>query len=388
MIEIADQTKWAIILSHHLSGYSVVKGLQEAGWGGKVLVLKINHSGPALCDQLSSFCEVKAIEIEQPADLFREIDRLVPKGDIKHIFFFDERYHRVFKKELKQPSLKNAFFRLGSVEKLDVILDRFEFYRKLSENKLALVPDTISSKDDSWKHFHGPFFFRFRETWKGMVRNPRNHPIYKACDLHKQEEELFKKGHQRDEWCFQELLSVADKDNVSICGWHDPHMHEYIATRNVLQHPPKNGNGDVVERIDPPEGLIETTRNVLDYLEFDGPFELEYVYDGNSRQFKAIELNPRFWLQHSLCAACTGNILVKRYVGTENGNAGSANAIASAKYWINTNYFFLRIVKLDPRIYPYLFKQRLNVPLVADSTRFIVNSALHIVKDRMRRTVF
>lgn len=350
--------KWAILLSHHLSGYSLAKSIRTAGWPGNIVNIKINHAGPSICECVPKICSVVTVNFEQPHALLDFLGDHFPNSDQKYVCFFDERFHQVFHNAAEKMKTDNVVFKIGSTVRLKEILDRYRFYSAIAQHSLAIVPKTVNSSHDPWRLFGGPFFFRFKETWNGMKRNPRNRPIYSQDQLEKLECDLLQKGFKRREWCYQELLSVRDKDNVSICGWHGPDKRYYIATRKVLQHPPENGNGDVVVNIDPPEGLLESTHRILDAFDYDGPFEMEYVYESRSEQFKVIELNPRFWLQHGLVEHLSGNLLARHYLNIEK----EVVPRQCSRYWVNFYYAVYRLLKLDLRVLRYLFNRPLTIP--------------------------
>jgi predicted ATP-grasp superfamily ATP-dependent carboligase len=172
--------------------------------------------------------------------------------------------------------------------------------------------------------------------------------------------ELRREGFSAEDWSYQEALSVSPRHNVSICGWHDREAPVHLATRKVLQHPPKNGNGDVCEVIDPPpRDLMESAANLLKALDYRGPFELEFVFDNNSRSYKIIELNPRFWMQHGLVGAWSDEALVKRYLGMAASSARPANP---PRYWINTIYALSRLARADVRVLYYATAGAICVP--------------------------
>jgi hypothetical protein len=129
----------------------------------------------------------------------------------------------------------------------------------------------------------------------------------------------------------------------------------------VLQHPPAKGDGDVVGLKEPPDGLLETTSNILSALDYSGPFELEFVFDARNKQYKVIELNPRFWLQHGLVESVSGCAPVARYIGCEPLEV--AQGKYPFDYWIHTPYGLLRLARGDLRALTYLANRRCLRPV-------------------------
>jgi predicted ATP-grasp superfamily ATP-dependent carboligase len=168
------------------------------------------------------------------------------------------------------------------------------------------------------------------------------------------------RGLDIDQLCYQELLSIRDKDNVSICGWYDQRKHYLFCTRKVLQHPPKTGNGDVVERIEPPDGLMDVAIRILQALKYDGPLELEFVFDERSNSYQVIELNPRFWMQHGLIEAVTGHALVSSYLGI--APTKPSVPMPEDHYWVNPLYAVFRLMKTDIRAVRYALRRDAYMP--------------------------
>ena len=358
----------AIICGNHINAYSLVQSLRSGGWEGDIVCLKDRVSGPALMDVCENDVRTWDDKLEVPGDIIGLISTLIPADAQKVIFFTDERFHETFSEEVRTPRLLNARFFVGSPEHTDTILDRFAFYRFIEERGVGEVPRTIAGDVDPWATFPAQFFFRFKCSWEGLKKTARVRLI-EDRESHDQTLAEFRSlGYAEKDWCYQEVLSVSALHNVSISGWHESACHTYVASRKVLQHPPKTGNGDVCEIIDPPPGLLETTEKLLMALDYIGPFELEFVLDQNSGTFKIIELNPRFWMQHGLIGAATGEVLVRRYLG----QAMSQQPDSPPIYWVNTIYGLLRLLRFDFRIHRYLWRRKaIRVPSWSITLRWL-----------------
>lgn len=346
---------WAIITSDFINAYSIVASLKALGWCGPIVCLKEKKKGWTLVEASGMDVIGLPIDLNIPEDLPDVLSKHIPASEPKVVFFCDERFHHVFMN--KQIRNKEHFrVMIGSVTQLDAILDKFTFYNFIQDRNLAEIPRTITSQEDPSKRLGYPFFIRFKKSWDGVNLLPRVQIITRPEQQRKVEDTYAQMGLLPHQWCYQEALSIDPRHNVSISGWHGPDERLYFATRHLLRHPSANGNGDVTEIIAPPKGLLECTERILSALEYQGPFELEFVLDLKCGSYKVIELNPRFWMQHGLIEAVTGHALVSKYadvIGTK-----CINRSGEIRYWVNTLYAIYRIAKGDLRVLKYLFNSK------------------------------
>ena len=76
----------------------------------------------------------------------------------------------------------------------------------------------------------------------------------------------------------------------------------YLTARRRRQYPMDFGRASTyVETIDEP-GLVEPSVRLLEELKLDGLVEIEYKRDPRDGSFKLLDINPRVWGWHSLCA--------------------------------------------------------------------------------------
>jgi hypothetical protein len=358
----------AVICGSYINAFSLAESLRAIDWEGRIVCLKDHGNGPVLMDLCVPGVEIWETSLEKPQDLVTLLCERLPADDFKVVFFTDERFLEAFREEARFPRLRSVRFFVGSMEHLDTILDRCAFYRFIEEYGLGEVPRTLPGGADPWEAFPKEFFLRFRRSWDGLRKLPR---IRLVSDRRRFEESiaaLRRQGYTEADWCYQEVLSVSARHNVSICGWHDREARLHVATRKVLQHPPKTGNGDVCEVIDAPPGLEETTERLLEALDYSGPFELEFVLDTKSGSYKIIELNPRFWMQHGLVGAWTGEELVRRYLGR---SAATRPSTRPPRYWINTIYALSRLLRADLRVLYYLGSGSVRVPAWGTAVRWL-----------------
>ncbi len=342
--------EWAIILGNYINAYSIIKSLKEINWNGRIVCIKWRDEGKVLTELFDSNVQFWVISLERPEDIIDVINDHIPINDRKVIFFCDEMYHSAFRDYAPQ-KLQNARYFIGSFEKLDIILDKFALYQYLQENKLAQVPLTISTEHDPWSVFKDAFFIRPKWSYKGIKKLPRVTLIRNSKQLFEIEANFHEWGLTRTDWCYQEKLSLNPQHNISICGWHDDKNHFYYTTHHIFRHPTESGNGDVTEIVEPRKGLLDVAKKVLESIQYQGPFELEFVLDLKDNEYKILELNPRFWMQHYLIDSVSGHSLVRKYLGMEDVK------FDRTKYypvWLNTVYLFFRVLKLDFRVFPYI----------------------------------
>ncbi len=346
---------WAVIASDYINAYSIVASLKALGWNGPIVYLKEKKKGRTLLDASGLGVYGLPINLNVPEDLPVALSKHIPSSEPKVVFLCDERFHQVFvNKQIRKED--NFRVMVGSVTHLDAILDKFAFYSFIQDRNLAEIPKTITSREDPWEQLGSRFFIRFKRSWDGLKRLPRVKLITSFEQQRDVENKYIQKGFQPHQWCYQEALSIDPYHNVSISGWHGPEGRLYFATRHLLRHPSENGNGDVTEIISPPSGLLECTERILSALEYQGPFELEFLLDLKCGYYKVIELNPRFWMQHGLIETVTGHALVSKYADI----AGVKPIIRTGdvRYWVNTFYAIYRVAKGDLRILNYLFNSK------------------------------
>ena len=374
----------AIILGSYINAYSIVVALRSIGWRGRIVCVKDKKDGPVFMELVRPKVEVMACDLAEPSGVIGFLSRSFNAAARKIVFFTDEVFHPVFQDERRKPTLPNTHFHIGSDHRLDTILDRYEFYRFIDDMGAGPVPVTIGAEENPWERFPGGFFVRPRLTWKGFQKLERVKLVSRRVDFEALLEQWRSQGMVPDDWCYQEALSVRPQDNISISGWHDSAHRIYVATRHILRHPDDVGNGDVTEITTSPAGLLKRTRTILDGLAYTGPFELEFLLDTKDSCYKPIELNPRFWKQHGLIEAVTGNAPVKMYVGMESCNsAGVRNN--SVKYWVYTFHSLFRLLRGDRRVLPYLGShEALRVPTLPLALKWAVFYPYHKAVSRRR----
>lgn len=346
---------WALICGSHINAYSIVASLAAIGWGGRVVCVRTPFQSRALMDLAGRYAEVWQLVLHTSAELLPALNDRIPQSDKKVIFFTSECFLEAFR-DHDHKALPNSRYFIGSSTHLDTILDRHLFYRYVKKNGLAPVPRTIPGDEDPSSAFGDRFCIRMKRSWKGLRKLAGRVKLVTSREQRRRVESTYRaSGLSAEDWCYQEALSTSVRHNVSICGWHDEKHRSYFATRHALKYPDAFGNGDVTKRIKPPNGLFVSTRAVLEALDYQGPFELEFILDREQGVYRAIELNPRFWMQHGLIEAITDHELVRRYVGQD---VKKASISTDKRYWVYTLKALHRLVRLDRRILRYLTDDR------------------------------
>jgi hypothetical protein len=320
----------AIICSAHVNAIGIALSLREAGWRGPIICLDINGGG-SLARRWPKLCECWEVTLAEPSDIFDALADRLPLDEVGAVFFTDERFLPAFA-DRAAARLPGARFRIGTERHLEDVLDRRRFYQFVAERGLASVPATVPSSEDPVATFGKVFHIRVWLSWSGMKKLPRGCSIRGEDDLRAWSALCEREGLGPEEWGYQELLSTHPQHNISVCGWHDPDFSYYVVTRKIHA---SNQIGWLVELAGDFPELDEQTRAILTAMDYSGPFEMEFLLDPGTGEYKVIELNPRFWMQHRLTASVSRNCLVRRYLGLDVGQRGRRSP-PPKRFWIDT----------------------------------------------------
>ena len=363
------RTDTAVVCGNHINAHTLVRNLERLGWLGRVVLLRheVEPAGLAVC--LNPQVEHWAVAIPTPDELPALIEKRYGGEGNVWVFFTDERYHLAFAAWRERHSASALRFHLGSTEHMRAVLDRYEFCRFIETRGLASVPRTLRGDEDPFAAFGESFIVRPRLSWFGVAQRERVKLVNGRADHAAALKDFEARGLPVADLSYQELLSIRNQDNVSICGWYGPAVRHLYCSRKVLQYPPRTGGGDVVELLPPPPGVLEQAQNILAALAYEGPFELEFVFDEHAGEFKVTELNPRFWLQQGLIEAVSGRALVSTYLGREpQSPTESARAL---RFWVNPLYTVFRALHADLSSLRYWASRRAWVPFTMfDALRY------------------
>jgi hypothetical protein len=350
----------AVVCGNHINAHTVVRNLERLGWPGRLILLRHETEAPGLANCLNPQVEPWAVAIQAPAELPALIEARFGREGAVWVFFTDERYHVAFASWKANHPGSALRFHLGSTAQMTAVLDRYEFCRFIGDRRLAAVPRTIRGEEDPFAAFGESFIARPRLSWFGVAQRERVRLVTGRTEHAAALKSFESRGLQAVDLSYQELLSIRNQDNVSICGWYGPAVQHLYCSRKVLQYPPNTGGGDVVELLSPPPGVMEQAQGILTALAYEGPFELEFVFDEQAGEFKVTELNPRFWLQQGLIEAVSGRALVSTYLG--RAPQPTTEAERALRYWVNPLYTLFRLSKADFRSLRYWCSRRSWVP--------------------------
>jgi hypothetical protein len=300
--------------------------------------LNINEES-SLVRRWPKLCECWNISLVHPSDIFDALAEHIPLEELRSVFFTDERLLGTFA-ELGAARLPGVSFWVGTENHLEDVLDRRRLYQFISERGLASVPRTVPNSENPVATFGPEYHIRVWRSWSGVKKLPRGVNIHNSKDLKAWLSCCEQHRLGQDEWGYQELLSTRPEHNVSVCGWHEREFKYYVATRKVQV---SNQIGWLVERVDGFRELKERTHAILSALDFSGPFEMEFLLDPKTGDYKVNELNPRFWMQHRLAAAVSHNCLVRRYLSLPIGQSGEQSSRAK-RFWMDTDQFLDRLI--------------------------------------------
>jgi predicted ATP-grasp superfamily ATP-dependent carboligase len=133
----------------------------------------------------------------------------------------------------------------------------------------------------------------------------------------------------------QPFVPGPDTNLFVFCSYTDldGQTRNYFTGRKVLQVPPFNGTGVIVEACPVPE-IIEISKMLLAKLHFYGISEIEYKFNAESKEFVLIEINPRHWDQHTLGSSVGVNLTEAIYRDLTEHSYAEQHQIPIPKRWI------------------------------------------------------
>lgn len=335
-----------VICGNGINAHSIVQTVRRLNPNGRILLLRQSSESKGLAEVLNPDIEHWVVDLVRLNELPEMIEERFSENDGATVLFTDERYHQAFLDWLKCRPESNLRFFIGSSENLQEILDRYLFYRFIEDRSLASVPHTIPGDSDPVAAFGNGFIIRPRLSWFGLKQRERVTLVRNQTEFRTAISAYSSRGLGLDDLSFQEQLSIRNQDNVSVCGWYSETRRHLFCTRKVLQWPPDTGGGDLVERIPDNDRLIAQAVAILGSMKYEGPFEIEFVFDQKAMEFKVTELNPRFWLQHGLIDTITGSALVANYLDMDHPSS-AVDENREIRFWVNPLYMLYRALKLD-----------------------------------------
>ena len=241
---------------------------------------------------------------------------------------------------------KSCLFKPKIAQK--VVDDKLELYYFLISIGESPVP---SYSIDTCIEY--PIYLKAKHSWMNGKKLPRGW----ICEDSKFLQEKIQNINENEDldisyFFFQKRIDHLPIYNISVSGYYDYSNLERncsIVTRKIMK-PSLNSAGTIIETIQDPRNLVERSYQILSHLKYDGPFELEYLFDKTSNLYYVLELNPRFWMQHSIFLDFFDNAILKRYLNLESLEDYNQGTYSFRHIiWIDTIGIFASLLKGDIR---------------------------------------
>ena len=350
-----------LVCGNHTNAHTIVRNLPLIGFEGETIIVR-NETDPVLvADRLNPKVRQWVLSAEQACNFPETIAKRWAGQDCNiYACFTNERYHHSFARWKREHPDDNIIVHFGNFDCISTILDRYQLYRFIEKRNLAAVPQTIAGTDNPFEVFGDTFVVRPRESFQSPMQREYVKIIHGKEIYEEAMSDFASRGVGIDKLCFQELLCIRNESSMAIGGWFDLKNKHLYCLRKRFQHPPGVGSGDVCERVDPPKGMMESAVAILTELNYRGPLELEFVFDTNSNEYKVIEMNPRFWMQHGLLEWISGHAILSRYLGKEPIPVSREQA--ETKYWVNTVQCLYRALKFSFKPLGYYYRKNSWAP--------------------------
>ena len=246
-----------IISSDLCNGWSLAKGLREL------------HIAP----HELAYRRGEPAGFDLPGRGFSSLDRSYSEGDT--LLFTDE---RSLLTHLEQSPDARFYPKCAQLEHL---IDKLLFSRLVHEiegQPLGYVePGSVCNPSA----LRLPMALRMRQSWKDRERLPRGKILREEEELTGLLEEMGAQEGQESSWFLQQYIPGPCEKNISVSGWQAlvPGDSVYCVTRKLIQDKGPFGIGLLSEQIADPDSLVERAATLLTYIGYEGPFEMEFLYD-------------------------------------------------------------------------------------------------------------
>ncbi len=117
----------------------------------------------------------------------------------------------------------------------------------------------------------------------------------------------------------QEIIQGEDSRHYKICAYLNRNSQPLLifTLQKIRQYPSYFGTTSSVVSIWEPE-VAEVGVNFMKAIGYQGVGSIEFKKDLRDNKFKMIKINPRFWAQNSLAAACGQNFALTAYLDALN----------------------------------------------------------------------
>lgn len=373
--------KTAVIIGSFINGFSIWRSLQAIDFPGEIYVVNLDQEYSK--KSLLKVCAPKVIEINRLVDSAESIANIINDipGECKCVFFTSEESIPYVRKAIQNNFIQSKIIMFpGEEANLDILVNKYDFYRFIEKYNLANVPETIEGDEDPFAYF-SHFIFRPKRSWENEIKTPRVRIIHDKSQFEDAKREYEMLGLDNKCWCYQEILDVDPKSNVSVTGWYDSDFSQMYVNRKIKRHPVDTGICDVVEELtEYPEEVVQQTRNVLGKLNYSGPFELEFLLDRSSGKYKVIDLNPRYWMQHELIEKRMNYYMIRRNLG--ESDILPEQGMKSYRYWINSNQLIWRLLKGQISMLKYL-----QNAVLAPGLLYSIKWIMYLLMEKMKAKV-
>lgn len=223
-----------------------------------------------------------------------------------------------------------------------------------------------------------PVLLKGRHSWMQGRKLPRGWVCKDPAELAELLTRIAADGLNESWFFLQEWLGDAPLKLLSAGGFFDA-TNEFrnlsVVTERVAEYGAGPSSSAMLVTVPDSLGLLERSAQVLRRLRYCGPYELEFIVAGD--RILALELNPRFWMQHGLFLH-SGNGLVKRYFGQETVDDLKAPPPENL-LWVDGVWLLRRLLRMDLHVLRLLHKwvhqrryRTVVCPTLSDSLRAVI----------------
>ncbi|MCL3779152.1 hypothetical protein EMN47_02015 [Prolixibacteraceae bacterium JC049] len=356
----------SIIASDYINAISIYKSLNEVSYQGEIIFL--NTTGQNLAGHVLKN-KVRVIDFfeKEPSELLTLLKSF--KSDkIKYLFLTNEIFHQVIWNNKQLLRDLNVTYFIGNTNPHKII-NKDIFLKEIEFNTNVPVPYSVDATGNDFVDDQFPILVKFASSFSNGRKTPKSKRVDSKEELIDYLKQIESNCFNRNDVILQELLSEESKHNVSVCGWYDKETTLFFQTRKILQHPPKVGNGDVIVWEPLNSDLESYTKEICAHFDYEGPFEMEFIKSNNNDDYKIIEMNPRFWMQHGLIEQISNHYLIKKYLGISVNNEVNEKY----RYWVYPLYAIYKVCRLNLKYMPYLLTNKTYWPIsFSQSLKYLI----------------